>query len=66
MKRRINFGMLKHFKTIAYEAENKHHFIPLYTQSYKLINSILKDINQPFCNVCIHGRFPELIIPALH
>jgi hypothetical protein len=27
---------------------------------------MITDIKRPFINVCIHGRFPSLIIPFIH
>lgn len=37
----------------------------LYQTAYKYIEEMRSHIVKPFKNICVHGSFPELVIPGL-
>jgi len=64
MKRRIATDILKLQQRRIINTPNPQ-LLDLYKLSYSLIEDMLTDIKRPFNNVCIHGRYPQLIIPKL-
>ena len=64
MRQKINSQLLNQAQLYA---KNKNHPIlkELYGHSYTLIHEILSPINRKFKNICIHGNYPEFMIPQM-
>lgn len=65
MRQKIRFDLLLRSQKLA---QSSRHPIQtaLYENAYKYIKGVKESIVKPFSKICIHGNFPELIIPALN
>lgn len=64
MRQKINPQLL----SLAQDyAKDKNHPIirQLYQHSYGLVMEMLSPVNRHFNNVCIHGNYPEYMLPHM-
>lgn len=64
IKKRIANDLLRLYQTRALRVPNPH-LLQLHQKAYNLISDMIVDIKRPFLNVCIHGKYPQMILPII-
>ena len=63
MRSKIRYDLL--IKSQNYAKLIRHPLqLVLYQAAYKYIEELRSHVVKPFPNICIHGNFPDLIIPT--